>query len=314
MSGRLFVLDSLFDDLAIETAAAASAGWEVVRWDATQAALQSAEAVLHVTTRIDRAMFDAMPAVRVVGRFGTGLDSVDRALAAERQVSVVGVRDYCVPELTTHSLGLAFALDRRLSGFGSGANLSWQDLAANMPIPGRIRAVVVGFGTIGRAVASALTVLGITVVVVTDRGAAAARRLGLAVLSLSEALADAGFIFLHAALTAETKGMIGAAELARMPASAILVNTARLGLVDEAALAAALSGGRIAGLGLDARLGDASPLRPLIGDPRFLLTPHIGWYSARSAGELRERAVLETIAEAERLRSSAPPRNARSSK
>jgi D-3-phosphoglycerate dehydrogenase len=82
----------------------------------------------------------------------------------------------------------------------------------------------------------------------------------------------------------------------------ILVNTARLGLVDEAALAGALSDNRIAGIGIDARLAPTSPLRPLLGDRRLIVTPHIGWYSERSAAELRRRAIENTIAEAMRLR------------
>ena len=84
-----------------------------------------------------------------------------------------------------------------------------------------------------------------------------------------------------------------------MSAGAILVDTARLGLLDEGAVADALTSGRLAGVALDARLGPDSPLRRLLGDPRLLVTPHIGWYSERSAVELRRRTIEATIDAAE---------------
>src|SRR5262245_22747619 len=108
----LIVLDGLFEDLDIESRVAAEKDWAIARWDGSDAMLRSAEAVVHVRTKVDRTKLDMMPACRVVGRFGTGLDSVDQDAARERGIRVVGVRDYCIPELTSHTLALAFALDR----------------------------------------------------------------------------------------------------------------------------------------------------------------------------------------------------------
>jgi lactate dehydrogenase-like 2-hydroxyacid dehydrogenase len=260
--------------------------------------LRAAEVVVHVRTKIDRPMLDRLPACRVVGRFGTGLDTVDQAAAAERGVRVVGIRDYCIPELASHTLALAFALDRRVDAIRGGRltpDASWQVVAAKQPMPGRTTATVIGLGSIGQAVTRALLALGIEVRVVTAHGAEEAGKLGATVTTLEQGLADAGFVFLHAALGADTAGMIDRARLARMSADAILVNTARIGLMDEAAVAAALAEGRLAGLGLDAKLGMESPLRRYLGDERFLLTPHVGWYSERSARELRRRTIQESI-------------------
>jgi phosphoglycerate dehydrogenase-like enzyme len=300
--GTLLVLDSLFDALDVESAAARAAGWELARWSGVPAILAAAEAVVHVATRIDAAMLEKMPACRVIGRFGTGLDNVDLTAAAARGIAVVAVRDYCIRELTLHTLALAFALDRRIGAHGPDG--SWQE-ARHLGLPGRTRAAVVGFGSIGRTVAAALAAIGLKVSIVTNHARDAASRAGYATAPLAEALGEAEFLFLHAALRTETAGLIGAEELARLPPRAIVVNTARLGLVDEAALAAALRDNRIAGAGLDARLPAQSPLRPLVGDERLLVTPHIGWYSERSATELRRRAIEQTIAEAERLRLNA---------
>ena len=303
MTGRtLLLLDGLFDDIDVEAAAAAGAGWSVLRWDGSDAALKDAEAVLHVRTSVDRALIGKMPACRVIGRFGTGLDSVDRAAAAERGIAVVGVRDYCIPELASHTLGLAFALDRRIDAARDGRTTtddSWQDVASRLPIPGRRTATVVGFGSVGSAVTRALLACGIAVGVVSRHGADKARSAGATPVRLDEGLADAGFVFLHTSLDADTVGLIGDASLRQMTRGTILVNTARIGLIDEAAVAASLDDGRLGGLALDARLAADSPLRGRLGDPRILVTPHIGWYSDRSAHELRQRTVAAAIAAAE---------------
>jgi len=294
----IVVLDGLFDDLAIEEKVAAGNGWSIARWDGGEAMLAAAELVVHVRTKIDRAMLARLPACRVVGRFGTGLDSVDQLAAAERDIRVVGIRDYCIPELASHTLALAFALDRRVDAIRAGRlspDVSWQEVAAKQPMPGRTRAVVIGFGSIGKTVTRALIALGLDVRVVTEHGADEVRRLRASPVALEAGLADAGFVFLHAALGAETAGMINGARLALMASDAILVNTARIGLMDEIAAAAALGAGKIGGLGLDAKLAADSPLRPFVSDERMLLTPHVGWYSERSARELRRRTIQESI-------------------
>ncbi len=300
MSGTLIVLDSLFDRLDVEAVAAAQLGWNLNRWDGSEAMLRVAEAVLHVTTRIDAQMQGLLGSCRVIGRFGTGLDSVDRSAAASRGIAVVGVQHYCIPELASHTLGLAFALDRRLGDYSP--DWSWQEAAHQVRLPGRNTAAVIGFGAMGQAVAHALAAVGIAVRVVTQHNIDRAG--GLAIRSLAEAIDGADYVFIHASLNAETAMMIGAGEIARLDKNAILINTARLGLVDETALAHALLAGNIAGVGLDAKLSSTSPLRRLLGDPRLIVTPHIGWYSERSAGELRRRAVQNTIAEVERLRAN----------
>lgn len=297
--GVVLVLDSLFGDLADESEAAESIGWSVERWDGTAERLATAEVVVHVGTRIDAAMLARMPRCRVVGRFGTGIDTVDLAATAAAGVAVVTVRDYCIPELTTHTLGLAFALERRIRLVADGRlgpDRTWQEVASDWPIAGRTAATIVGFGAIGSAVTRALLACDYRVGVVTAHGAERARELGAEVVPLEEGLRRGEIVFLHAALTKQTARLIDRRRLAAMPAGAILVDTARLGLIDEAAVADALDSGRLGGLGLDARLAADSPLRRWLGDLRVLVTPHIGWYSERSAAALRARTIVDAIA------------------
>jgi phosphoglycerate dehydrogenase-like enzyme len=298
---RVLALDTLFDDLFVETAAAASVGWDVVRWSGSEAELAAARVVVHVRTRVDSVLLSKMPRCQVVGRFGTGLDSVDLDAARQRGVTVVGVRDYCTPELTAHTLMLAFALERQLADAGTlrlEAAASWDDIVRRLPIVGRQRATVVGFGTIGRAVTKALLAIGIQVTVVTQHGADAATGLGAETAALDAALPDTGMLFLHAALSEATRGMIDDRRLRAMPPTALLIDTARLGLIDEASVAAALSEHRLGGVALDARLAPGSPLARLGSHPQLVVTPHVGWYSARSARLLRQRTMIDSIAAA----------------
>jgi D-3-phosphoglycerate dehydrogenase / 2-oxoglutarate reductase len=306
---QVLVLDRLFDDLAIEQAAASSRGWSVKRWDGEEATLAAAEVAVHVRTRVDRSLLERMPMCRVIGRFGTGLDTVDLDAARELGITVVNVRDYCVPEMASHSLVLAFALERRIeAGWDNAAmqELDWQGFAAIRPIAGRATATVVGIGSIGSAVAGAFVALGYDVLAVTERGLERARRIGAKVVSLDDGVGAGDFVLLHAALEPGTVKLIDASRLALMKPSAILINTARLGLMDQPAVARALDLSGLGGLGLDARLEADSPLRRLLGDPRVLVTPHVGWYSERSAAKLRSETLLRSIEAFERLAGAAP--------
>jgi phosphoglycerate dehydrogenase-like enzyme len=114
-------------------------------------------------------------------------------------------------------------------------------------------------------------------------------------------------VLLHVALTVDTARMIDGSRLALMRPGAILVNTARLGLLDEEAVAAGLEQGLLGGLGLDARLAAGSPLARLLGDPRMVVTPHIGWYSEASAQTLRERTIGDALERALRPRAEEAP-------
>jgi D-3-phosphoglycerate dehydrogenase / 2-oxoglutarate reductase len=294
---HLLVLDSLYDSLDVEHEEAARLGWTLARWRGTDGELGEADAVAHVRTPVDRELIALLTRCKVVARFGTGLDTVDLEAAREADISVFGVRDYCVPELCSHTLALAFALTRRLPEIWRerAVDTRWQDFSDRLPIGGGTRATVVGLGSIGLAVASALASIGFEVAAVTRRAAAAARARGIPAVDLNAGLAQADVVFLHAALEPETERLIEERRLAQMRAGTVLIDTARLGLLDEAATAAAVISGHLGGLGLDAHLGETSPLRQVATHPRVLITPHVGWYSERSARELRVRTIRAAI-------------------
>ena len=283
------VLDSLFESLDVEREVAARYGARVARVEDDPELLASADIVAHVRTRVDADLIKAMPSCRVIARFGTGLDTVDLEAAERAGIAVVGVRDYCVPELTSHTLALALTLTRRIREL-DGREAGWDEVAASTPFPAVRCAAVLGLGSIGTAVASALAAMGFDVLAVTSRPGAA-RAAGATPAALDEALEMSDLVLLHLALNEETAGLVDNRFLESMRPEAILVDTARLGLLDEHAVAAALDQGRLGGLALDAALPSGSPLTRFLDDRRVVVTPHVGWYSEASARALRERAI-----------------------
>jgi D-3-phosphoglycerate dehydrogenase len=151
---------------------------------------------------------------------------------------------------------------------------------------------IVGLGNIGRKLAEKARGLGLKMLA-TSRS----RRepiLGVEYVTLDELLAASDYVSLHTPLTKETRHMIGAAQLARMKPTAYLINTARGGLIDHAALAAALAGGKLAGAALDVQDPEPPDLsQPPYNDPRVIVTPHAAFVSEESLANLRSRVARQ---------------------
>jgi D-3-phosphoglycerate dehydrogenase len=154
---------------------------------------------------------------------------------------------------------------------------------------------IVGLGNIGRRLADKAIALGLKVLA-TSRSRRTVPA-GVRYCDLDELLAQSDYVSLHMPLTAETRHVIGAAELARMKPTAYLVNTARGGLVDHAALAAALAAGKLAGAGLDVHDPEPPDLSlPPWNDPRVIVTPHAAFVSQESLAVLRSRTARQVVA------------------
>jgi D-3-phosphoglycerate dehydrogenase len=262
-------------------------------------AVSGASALLVQWARIDGRVLDAAPECRVVCRLGVGVDSVDLAAASERGVAVVNNPDYCIEEVAAHALALIldFArgitlLDRevRRGGWSPQAAPQIRRLSA-------MTAAVIGLGRIGARVAANCAALGLRVLAVDPVASPeAARAAGAELVDLETAFASADVVSLHVPLTEATRGLVGETLLGAMRPNAVLVNTCRGGLVDEAALAAAIARGTIGGAALDVfvqePLPDDSPLRDA---PNVILTPHAAWYSPESLADLPRRAAEQVV-------------------
>jgi D-3-phosphoglycerate dehydrogenase / 2-oxoglutarate reductase len=298
VNGRTIVaLDTLLDDVEVETAIAETLGWEFRQWDGGEGDLESADAVVHVRTRIDGQLIGRLKSCAVIGRFGTGLDNVDHQAAAAADIALVNVRDYCNAELAAHTVGLALTLFLGLGPRHDNAvwqRQNWRRYITANPRAGAAAAHVIGYGAIGRRVADALVSLGMHTMVTTRRANAAVSP-RVEPVDLVTGLGRADIVFIQRELSAATRGFFGAELLGHVRPNAILINTARKDLVDQAAVASALRQRRLGGIALDANLDEDEPIAALLEHPHVLVTPHIGWYSERSLNELRRRTVADTI-------------------
>ncbi|MBX3695028.1 MAG: hypothetical protein KF790_07635 [Steroidobacteraceae bacterium] len=279
--------------------------------DAIAARIAGASIVLLNKARITRALIEATPSLRLIVLAATGTDNVDLEAAREHGVAVCNIRDYCTPSVVQHVLGAILALTHRFADYSQLVKAGhWggrsQFTMLDFPIRelgGRTLGVV-GYGTLGRAVARACEqALGMRVRVAQrigadgggagrgiSAGAAGAERVPLPAL-----LREADVLTLHCPLTPATRGLIGAAQLAAMKPDAVIVNTARGALIDVAALADALRAGRLGGAAIDV-LAEEPPVggSPLFAAdlPNLIVTPHVAW----AARESRQRALGEMAA------------------
>jgi D-3-phosphoglycerate dehydrogenase len=255
-----------------------------------------ADALIVQWAPVTAAVLDAAPRCRFISRLGIGIDMIDIAAATRRGVAVANTPDYCVDEVVAHTLAMTLWLVRGLGRFDAAVRDGQWAAAAAYPAAARPAATVigvVGLGRIGAQVAAQAAALGFEVLGHDPYAAAPA---GVRLTSLEDLLANSHLVTLHAPLTAETRHLIRADTIGLMRPGALLVNTCRGGLIDEAAVAAALRAGRLAGAAMDVfetePLPADSPLRSL---PNVLLSPHAAWYSQASLAALPVRAAQQVV-------------------
>jgi glycerate dehydrogenase len=252
---------------------------------------------------ITRARMRAVPGLRFIGLTATGTNNVDLEAARELGIAVCNIRDYCTVSVAQHVLGAILALTHRFREYGQAAVDGTWSRSEQFTIPGApIRELagkvlgIVGYGTLGKAVAKAARdALGMRVLVAERPGGDLAENTTMSSpvrVTLDELLRAADVLSLHCPLTPATTGLIGRRELALMKPDALVINTARGALIDLDALVAALKGGDLGGAAIDV-LPKEPPTDGSVlfepGIPNLLVTPHIAW----AAFEARQRAVDE---------------------
>ncbi len=263
--------------------------------------------------RVDAALLAAAPRLRVVSSCSVGVDHVDLAEATARGI-VVGHTPGVLTEATADlAFALLLAAARRIPEADRYVREGrWRRAWEPSLLLGRELASatlgIVGLGAIGAALARRAHAFGMRVLAWSRSGRSAP---GVAVVSdLGALLAASDFLSIHCARTPETLGLVGTAELARMKPGAILVNTARGGIVDESALAAALASGRLAAAGLDVFAEEPLPRSsPLLSAPNLVLAPHIGSATHTTRARMAELCVANLVAglRGERLPHCASP-------
>jgi D-3-phosphoglycerate dehydrogenase len=255
-----------------------------------------ADALIVQWAPVAAAALEAAPQCRFISRLGIGYDMIDVAAATERGVAVANTPDYCVDEVVAHTLAMALWLLRGLGRFD--AAVRGGQWSAAQPYPRACRPSeaiigVIGVGRIGARVAAQAQALGFGVLACDPYAEASG---SMRLTTLEDLLERSDLVTLHAPLNPETRHLVRAETIGLMRAGALLVNTCRGGLVDEAALVEALHRGQLAGAALDVfetePLPAASPLRSL---PSVLLSPHAAWYSPASLAELPVQAARQVV-------------------
>ena len=234
--------------------------------------------IIRSRTKVDREVLDKGTRLKLVARPGTGLDNVDVEYAKSRGVAVVNSPESLIEAVSEHVILLMLALSRRLvqADLSTKAGKWEKNSLMGVELKGKTLGVV-GLGRIGRRIAEIGKTLGMSVLFydVITIPPDVLSSLGAKVVSLDELFIASDYITLHVPMTPETAHMVGAQRIAQMKKTAVLVNTSRGGVIDEAALAGALKEGRIAGAALDV-FEKEPPSGEIMSAPNTILTPHIG--------------------------------------
>ena len=260
--------------------------------------LRGASVLIANKLSVGEAELSELPDLKLIAVAATGVDRIDLAACRRRGVAVANVRGYAVHSVAEHVLMLALALRRNLLSYVEDVRRglwaeSRQFCLLTHPIKDLHESTmgVVGYGSLGRATAELARRLGMRVLVSEHRGAPGVRE---GRTEFDELLRESDVVTLHAPLNAETRHLVGERELKLMKGSALLINCARGGVVDEAALARALREGRIAGAGVDV-LSNEPPREgnALLADdiPNLIVTPHVAWASRGAMQALADQTI-----------------------
>ncbi|MDP6787449.1 MAG: C-terminal binding protein [Rhodospirillales bacterium] len=293
---ELFIIEQYMAqlDAVARVVTAASDAPDVLAREAADASV-----ILTCYAEIPAPVIEAAPGLKGIVKYGVGVDNIDVEAATRAGVRVVNCPDYGSDTVADHAFALLIGLARRLTAI----DRAMRDKAWVWPAPqflgfdlaGKTLGLI-GLGRIGRAMARRGAGFAMDIVAYDPYvDAATMRGLGVEPADLDALLAGADFVSIHCVLTPQTRGLLGAAELARMKESAFLIDVSRGAIVDEAALVAALRAGRLAGAGFDVFPDEPlKPGHPLLGMDSVILTPHLAWYT-HEAFERVERQTLDSV-------------------
>ena len=240
--------------------------------------------------------------IRFIGLTATGTDNIDLQTAQQKGIAVANIRAYCTRSIVEHVIGSLLMLTHSLGRYNQAVRAGdWQQAKEFCMLNYPIRELagmtlgIVGYGTLGQGVAAAAEALGMRVLISARPGS---NNVPADRVAFDRILARSDVISLHCPLTSETRGLFDAEAFARMKHAAILINTARGGLVDSDALVAALESGHLFGAAIDVLTREppvnGDPLLDYAGD-NLIMTPHIAW----GTDQARQNAIDELAANAE---------------
>jgi D-3-phosphoglycerate dehydrogenase len=298
---KIVIIDSNLGTIDLERGIAGQYGFQIDKplqcktEEDVISVVGDADAIVVQYAPVTQKVLDAAPGIKVVSEYGVGVDSIDIAACTARGIAVCNVPDYSFQEVSDQAIALTLALERGVVSLDRQIRSGNYGLAAVKPlrrIAGKIFGVI-GLGRIARAAAQKARGIGYTVIgtdIAFEPGTTTDD--GIRVVTFDEVLSQSDVVSLHVPLMAATKHLINAAALSKMKRDALLINTARGGVIDTEALLEALRNKTIRGAGLD--VFETEPLpkdHPLTTLDNVVLTPHAGYYSEESLYELKTRPV-----------------------
>lgn len=296
---KVVVTDQVFPDVEVERKVLEEIGADLVVADGTRdGALElavDADALLNCYMPLDGDFIRSLKKAKIVARYGIGTDNVDLTAAADSEVVVTNVPDYCVEEVATHALTLILALVRRLPESQAFLMERGWGVDAIRPVSrfSDLTVGLLGYGRIARQLGGAVTALGATLIThdpfISETGDATEA------VPFDELLARSNVLSLHCPLTSETRGIIDADALQQMPEGAVIVNTSRGPLVKLSDLIDALRSGHLRGAGLDVFEIEPPDPEQLRDVPGLIATPHTAFYSEASLHESQQKAATQVV-------------------
>lgn len=273
------------------------------------AAAHDADAVITIATvqSFPRKVIEKLSKCRIISSVGIGYEGIEVKAATDHGILVVNTPDYCLEEVSDHTMALILACARKLLPQDQAVRAGkWNSLERPeirfkiWPPMSRLRGQalgLIGFGRIPRTLVPKAKGFGLRVIAYDPYvPSSIAEAQGVGLVDLSDLLRQSDYLSIHAALTPETRHLLGLEQFKQMKPTAYLINTARGGIVDEQALYLALSQGHIAGAGLDVLDPEPpQPDNPLLKLDNVVITAHAAHYSDQSVIELRRRPVEEVI-------------------
>jgi D-3-phosphoglycerate dehydrogenase len=296
------VADSPFPSLAPVEAALKRIDAEILvsksnsEADITEVA-RDADGVMVCYAQITPAIINALTKCKVIARTGLGVDNIDLPSAKAKNIVVTYVPDYCLAEVSDHTMAMLLSLARKIPLSNKLVQAGRWEMPAVVPIyrlEGKTLGLI-GFGNIPRTVVPKAKAFGLKVIT-SDPYVSAnyLKALDVENVSMDELYARSDFVSVHAPLMAQTRGLVNADAFAKMKQGVMIVNTARGPLIDQKALVEALDSGKVAGAALDVLEQEPPPKdTPLAGRDNVILTPHTAFYSVDALQELQTKAATD---------------------
>ena len=301
---KVVLTDNIFPSMEIERAALAAIDAELIDvskepHEQKLELTKDADGLLNLFYPIDRKFINNLERCKVLSRYGTGYDNVDVPAATEKGIAIANVPRYCTEEVSDQAMALIYSLGRKIVSYHQSVMAGKWDYTIGQPIfrmKGQVLGLI-GFGNNARTLAAKAQGVGLRVVThdpyIPDE---VCRSFGVEPVSFQELLHRADYISIHAALNDRTKHLFSIDEFKAMKPTAVIINTARGGIIDNDALYKALHDNWIGGAGLEVTEPEPLPMdSPLRTLDNIIIVPHTAWYSEESVVDLQSKVVQGVV-------------------